>query len=284
MDIVDIDMANPRWILRIANNYFPAIREDNFTNLFKLSVNKVAQLLSNETKARKVRDFLMFLFHLKHYLPIRTACIFFHIENSRYEKIINTQIDLFCEKFKNDYFDLERRLINGPAEGFAETYTVVDSTEVLIEAYKRKSFSGKKNNFTLKYQVVVSCTSGEILHIFGPELGSIHDAQIYRNSCIGDFFEGLDEYCLGDKGYVGCLRVTHPHKRKRHALTRQKVPLTPQQQDYNRRLAHFRIVIENVNSSLKNWSILSTVYRGDLEKHSKIFTCCAILTNMSAEH
>jgi hypothetical protein len=157
-------------------------------------------------------------------LPIRTGCVLFDLENSRYEEIVNTQIEIFTKT----YLDFERRQETEPA-------------------------------------------------------GSVHDSQIFKNSRIGDILESGHEFCLGDKGYVGCKQIIHPKKRRRHPLTGRKIHLTAEEKEFNKHLSHYRIVIENVNSSLKNWSILSTVYR-DLERHHKLFTCCAILINMAAEH
>lgn len=74
---------------------------------------------------------------------------------------------------------------------------IVDSTEVLIHAWHEKSFSGKKNNFTLKYQVTIDILTGNTLHIAGPFLGSVHDATIWKESLLA---VEVRLACIGDVG------------------------------------------------------------------------------------
>lgn len=225
----------------------------------------------------------MMLFHLKHYLPVRTACVMFNLERSRYEQIVNLEIENFLETHQDRYFSIHSRRASNSIPEFPNTFMIVDSTEVLIQAFKKKSFSGKKNNFTLKYQILVGVLTGEILHVYGPELGSVHDSKIWKNSKIQEFLEQEDETVLGDKGYVGCSAVLHPHKKATHPLFNIRAPFTQAQIQHNHNISKYRILIENVNSWIKDWSILSTVYRGSLESHNHIFLSCCILTTMTSE-
>ncbi len=265
------------WVLSIAQCYFPAIRLENFANLFKISLHIVVCLTSNITRPKSVRNFLILIFHLKYYLPTRSACIFFFLEHARYKEIISNEVDIFFSAYLDDWISLENFEENFMHE-FPNTYTIVDTTEVTIQSYIPSSFSGKKHNFTLKYQLTVGSRTGEIVHIFGPIWGSQHDSTVWKDSGLGDFFFDMEEFCLGDRGYVGCLRVISPFKRKKNQQLNQN------EISFNQKLSHYRILIENINSSLKNWSILSSVYRGSLDIHYKIFACCAILTNMSSSH
>jgi hypothetical protein len=119
------------------------------------------------------------------------------LKSSRYDEITRTEIKLFYEDYVNRIFNLDNRRINNTLPEFPDTYLIVDSTEVLIEAYQKKSFSGKKKAFTVKYQLLVGAVTGEIMHLYGPELGSVHDAIIFRNSGIPQFLSQHGEYCLG---------------------------------------------------------------------------------------
>jgi len=271
-------------VLQIVRRYFPSIRQDNFQNLFKLSLLKVVCLTRNRSRPKKIRNFLMMLFHLKHYLPIRAACILFDIEKSRYDQIINMEIKDFVETHASNYFRIHTREEQNNLPEFPHTFMIVDSTEILIEAFHKQSFSGKKYNFTIKYQLLVGSLTGEIFHVHGPELGSVHDATIWRNSGVSDFLRNENETVLGDKGYCGCSGVIHPIKKKTHPLTKSKIPFTQAELERNHNISKYRILIENVNSWIKDWSILSTIYRGELDSHPQIFLTCCILTTMTSEH
>jgi hypothetical protein len=282
MDTISYEIRET-FVLAVAALYFRYITKDNFPNLFKLNLLKVVCLTKSKKKTRSVRNFLMMLFHLKHYLPIRTACILFNLERSRYEEIINSEIQSFLFTYQDDYFQLERRMFGNSTPEFPNSFMIVDSTEVLIQAFKKKSFSGKKNNFTLKYQILVGVLTGEILHVHGPEHGSVHDTTIWKNSNVPAFLAQENETVLGDKGYVGCSGVLHPHKKATHPIFNDRIPFNQAQIDHNHNISKYRILIENVNSWIKNWSILSTVYRGNLESHRDIFLTCCILTTMTSE-
>lgn len=270
-------------VLAVARLYFPYLTKDNFHNLFKLNLYKVVCITKGKKKPRHIRNFLMMLFHLKHYLPVRTACVMFNLERSRYEQIVNLEIESFLETYQSEYFSIHSRRKTNFIPEFPNTFMIVDSTEILIQAFKKKSFSGKKNNFTLKYQILVGVLTGEIFHVYGPELGSVHDATIWKNSNIQDFLLQQNETVLGDKGYIGCSRVIHPYKRALHPLFNTPIPLTLAQKEHNHNISKYRILIENVNSWIKNWAILSTIYRGSLDSHHQIFLSCCILTTMTSE-
>ncbi len=84
------------------------------------------------------------------------------------------------------------------AVDFPRTYVVVDTTELVIETNERKLFSGKKKNFTLKYQTVVGAVSGEILAIHGAEPGPKADSKIYVKSGFEEYLIEKNEFSLAD--------------------------------------------------------------------------------------
>jgi hypothetical protein len=179
--------------------------------------------------------------------------------------------------------DIENRKFENQkcSENFNDTYVVVDTTECSIESNLKTEFSGKKKQFTWKYQTIVGACSGEILGIHGPEEGPVADAKIYEKSGLRKFLEDEDEYCLADKGYVGCPRAIHPTKKKKSSISKENLPISREERIRNKKISHFRINIERTYSYLKDWNILSTVYRGSKEFHGKIFTTCCIFYNLS---
>lgn len=235
-------------VLKHSQHFFSSLTLENFHNLFKLNAHHVTFMLNNSgqqgSHRNQVRNILIFLFQLKHYLPVRAACILFFIEKTQFNQIFHEQIDLYFEKFKH-FIDIENRKHGNDkcALDFPDTFIVVDSTEVVIASQEKKKFSGKKKHFTLKYQTIVGAVTGEILGVHGPEDGPVGDAKIYVKSGLKDFLIEEDEHCLADKGYVGCERAIHPIRKKKSAFLNEKIPFSTQQIQFNKKVSHHRIKI-----------------------------------------
>ncbi|MEH2455586.1 IS5 family transposase [Nostoc sp.] len=153
---------------------------------------------------------------------------------------------------------------------------VVDVTESPIERPKKKQkqfYSGKKKRHTLKSQVVIDQSSGEILctaHGKGKE----HDFRIFKNSKLR---LRKDIECLGDKGYQGIQKL--------HAKSQipKKKPrggeLNREEKKSNQKLAKVRVVVEHINRKLKIFKILSDRYRNRRKRFSLRFNLIAGLYN-----
>lgn len=112
----------------------------------------------------------------------------------------------------------------------------------------------------------------------GPYLGRENDAKIWAQTDIVAFLEENGFYVLGDKGYVGCAHVYHM-KKKRKGQAR----LSDADKAFNKNISKFRVRVENHFADMKVWKILSHAYRGDLQKHRKIFLSCEILSLLSED-
>jgi hypothetical protein len=259
----------------------------NFHELFKLNIllsvhiaNKIVDSFS--TVELRIRNLLILLFTLKHYLPFRASCVIFGLQKTQFSDIFHQMVAIINNNF-NGYININNRILGNKecAKMFPKTYVVVDSTECHFESNNREEFSGKKGVHTLKYQLVVGAVTGEILALHGPETGPTADSKIYERSGLGQFLEDSGEFCLADKGYVGCRRAIHPAKKKKSHITQKVIPFSEEQRKKNKNISHFRIKVENTNSYIKDWSILSHEYRGNVENHAFVFNCCCILFNMS---
>ena len=110
---------------------------------------------------------------------------------------------------------------------------------------QRKYYWVKKKHHSLKMQVVINQESKQIicLHL---EPGHCHDFSLFKKSNV-HFHPSTDSW--QDSGYQG-IKDYHFN-----SWTPQKKPkngnLSLWEKDYNRALAQARIVIENVNRSLK---------------------------------
>jgi hypothetical protein len=285
-----MEELDEEFILKVSQKFFPFLTSQNFSELFKINIMLFKHIAIDimDSFSRYdlvVRNLLLFLFSLKHYLPFRASCIIFGLKKTQYSDIFYQMLQIFNKKYKH-YVDIDNRLLGNElcSREFPNTYIVVDSTECNIESNNNEEFSGKKGYHTLKYQLIVGAVTGEILGIHGPEPGPTADAKIYELSGLGQYLEDNGEHCLADKGYVGCRHAIHPLKKKRSAITLAIIPFTQEQMSRNKRISHFRIRIENTNSYIKDWSILSHEYRGSAETHTIVFTSCCYLFNMSNQY
>jgi hypothetical protein len=82
-----------------------------------------------------------------------------------------------------------------------------------------------------------------------------------------------------DKAYDGIradfpdLLLTLPYKARRNR------PLTEVEQQYNRELSSYRIVVEHTNAQLQKYQALAQVYRHDRNKRSRTVRVAAGLVN-----
>lgn len=264
-----------RFTLEVAKFFFPALSEDNFVDVFKLTLLQAANHLRSR-EIRLVRNFLMFVYWCKHYPTMKCLGALFGLKKTQTCDIIHRYLKIYSDSYAS-YVNVDS-LDFSPGFFLADVVGIVDSTEVKITAWARESYSGKKRDFTLKYQVVVDINStGENIlrpvNICGPFLGKEADATIWKQCsflqhCVDEGF-----YVLGDKGYVGCDRV-YAMKKKRKGQVR----LADDDKAYNKRIAQFRVRVENHFADVKKWKVVSHVYRGDVLNHHEIWFSCEFLT------
>lgn len=144
-------------------------------------------------------------------------------------------------------------------QGFGRPQVVLmDVTETPIERpkrHQRQFYSGKKKQHTFKSQIIVDQNTGQIICTFFGK-GRKHDFKLFKAS--GVHFHPETE-SLEDKGYQG---IQHLHAKTR--LPKKKPrggQLSAEDKAYNRELAKERIMIEQINRSLKIFKILSLRYR-----------------------
>lgn len=193
---------------------------------------------------------------------------------STVSRIVHEEVERIASML-TDSINIDNFWLESSPKEFPLCYGIIDSTELQIQVWQEHAFSGKKMLFTLKYQAVVGIETGKLLDLFGPVVGSTHDLEVYYKSTFSTWLKSNKVQILGDKGYIGCDNVVTPYKRKN-----KKQPLPKEQQQYNLKLAQYRIKVENHFSHLKNWKILSNVYRGDLTTHSQIVACCELLLTL----
>ena len=162
---------------------------------------------------------------------------------------------------------------------FPEVAAIVDATEQPTQRPKdaeaqKDHYSGKKRRHTLKTQVVVA-PDGEIMGHSATVPGAKHDKKLYDESGVNERLND-DEAMMGDSGFQGIQkdhRAVLPDKKPKGGA------LTDAQKARNRRLSHYRIVVENTICQLKTFRVLAHVYRHARESHSDVFAIVAVLVN-----
>jgi hypothetical protein len=150
----------------------------------------------------------------------------------------------------------------------------VDCTDCKV-SQKGRIFASHKFAFKpgLRYEVAVGILTGEMKWINGPfPCGKYPDVNIFRASlltCLDDF-----ERVEADDGYIG------------ESPFRAKVPKAvlsrPSEADAFQKRVQGRH--ETINSRLKAYTILQSVYRHDITQHGYVFRAVAVLVQLSIKN
>src|SRR5689334_2669617 len=90
-------------VVDVARVYFPFVTEENFSDLFRLSVVTFCLVCNSDRKM--IRNLLILLFQLKHYLPIRATCILFNMSKSRLDQIFKSTLRWIVDNYGNRLMD-----------------------------------------------------------------------------------------------------------------------------------------------------------------------------------
>lgn len=173
---------------------------------------------------------------------------------------------------------------------FSDLVCVVDGTEVRVSRpvdweKQKPMWSGKKHQHSVNI-LFITALDGTILYHSGYHIGTNDQGQWneleLRNSFVGKSF-GI----AGDGGFYFNRKQDQVQiiGYKPHKVT-HGVPLTDEQQKYNKHLSQMRVIVENTFARWKQWKILQSVFRHlrgsrhqlDL---NHIITVVAALTNRS---
>lgn len=163
---------------------------------------------------------------------------------------------------------------------------LLDATEQKIprpkNKKKRKSHhSGKKQAFTLMTQVLASKDS-LMLHVSSPMAGRRHDVTLFKKSAVPKWLGKHQDkiQCRADGGYQGMdkqypeIQILTPVKRQRN-----KTELTKQEIRSNKRHSSKRIPVEHSFAGVKQFQLLSQVYRGKEKDYKRYFVAIASVRN-----
>ncbi|MCD0484998.1 transposase [Streptacidiphilus sp. ASG 303] len=149
------------------------------------------------------------------------------------------------------------------------TVVLVDGT--LTPSWEWKNAPGMhsgKHRMTGHNVQIAADIHGWLLAVGHPAPGARHDSTAYTDSGLAHAIRA--GRCVADLGYLGtdCLI---PHRKPRHR------PLTDVERAANRRHARLRSPVERAVAHLKTWKILSTPYRGPLERFPTVLAAVSAL-------
>lgn len=134
--------------------------------------------------------------------------------------------------------------------------------------FDRKWFSHKFKGPGLRYEIGLCIQTGWIVWVNGPyPCGSHPDLKIARDWIFLEL--GNDEMVLADGGY---------NDGRNHAETPTGLNNADQKMKKEARARH-----ETVNGRIKNFRILSNVYRNKIENHQTVFMTICVITQISIQ-
>lgn len=135
---------------------------------------------------------------------------------------------------------------------------IVDGTDVQVRKHRpaiKTHYSGKKKRHCLNIQVVATL-AGRTVYIGEPVPGRMHDRAAFTQTGVEQLL--ADSPYLADLGYQGTSGMI-PYKKGNRPGTGE---LIEHDQKFNKGLSRHRAAVERGNAHLKNWKILSEIYRG----------------------
>lgn len=202
--------------------------------------------------------------------------------------IIDTRSRLFplVERCLRDFVQVPTsypRFVGGP---LARSCAILDTTPTPIPKptlrEDRKlyfNFKKKPTPFALKTQIVLGFDL-KIWSVSDTYPHSVHDLNVLRRSEIYPLLSDKKKG-LGDAAYQGDPTMIAPFKKPRGGELKRSQKL------FNKQLSHVRVAVENVFKRVKDWKVISDVYRGNyhnLDEFNCIFKLVCSLVNITFQN
>jgi hypothetical protein len=134
--------------------------------------------------------------------------------------------------------------------------------------FRSHKYAGKS---ALHYELGVDILMGNLVWIQGPyPTGAWPDIKIFT-SCLAHFLEPYNRV-KANNGYRGHADKVKCPKNSVNPVKNLKMQ------------GCVRAHHETLNRRLKNWGILSQVFRHDIRCHGDVFWACAVITQLTIEH
>lgn len=168
------------------------------------------------------------------------------------------------------------------AEPLKGTFLIIDSTPTPIPKPKLQTdrklyynFKKRPSAFAMKTQVAVGLDL-TIWDVSATYPHSVHDLQVLHGSIVPSLLTE-EKKALGDSAYQGEPNFVVPFKKPRGRELKRSQKL------FNKQLSHVRVAVENVFKRVKDFHIVSDIYREDyhnLGNFNIIFKLVCALVNI----
>ncbi|KAM9977171.1 hypothetical protein ACTFIR_011029 [Dictyostelium discoideum] len=143
-------------------------------------------------------------------------------------------------------------------------------------------FSGKKGYFSIN-KLVYCLPNSKIIHMAESRPGARSDqGLIHEDSGFFNNFNGINEYIMGDKGFLGSDKVYNKFIIPEFDKPHKSIDLDVKES--MKRFKSIRIIIENVFAHIKKWNITTHTFRHKIqnicESHHKIWCSIGFLVNI----
>jgi hypothetical protein len=149
----------------------------------------------------------------------------------------------------------------------------VDGTDYEINEpspFSSRWFSHKFKGPGLRYEVGISINGGDIVHTNGPfPCGAWPDITIFRSGLMLKLMP--NEFVEADNGYRG-------------QYDKIRTPVDYRNDEEKKQKARARARHETVNKRFKQFGILGSTFRHNLDKHQMVFRAVVVLTQLSIEN
>ncbi|XP_071652546.1 putative nuclease HARBI1 [Temnothorax longispinosus] len=165
--------------------------------------------------------------------------------------------------------------------GFPNDIDAIDGTHIKIRAplVDSASYINRKGFPSLNLQIV--CDSrGLFTHCYGGQVGSIHDARVFRNSPVARFLEMPDIYFPNDSHIIGdAAYAIHPHLL---VPFRDNGLLSNRPKNFNYCLSSTRMAVERAIGQLKIRFriLLDCLPLTGVKKIPEFIIACCVLHNI----
>jgi len=168
---------------------------------------------------------------------------------------------------------------SGPLKGVT---FIVDTTSTPIPKPESKSdcklyynYKKRPTKFGMKSQIAVGLDL-KIWNVSKTKPNSVHDTKVFQGSDMAAYISGKRKP-LGDSAYQGQPHFIVPIKQQKGKKLNKKEKL------FNKQVSHVRIIVENVFKRIKDYRIISDIYRGNyhnLDEFNSMFKVVCSLVNL----
>jgi len=238
-------------------------------------------------------QFLLVIVWLRRYPIHEVLGFFFGVSDSTVSRLIDRLVPILEAAGRDtmrmpDPGKAQRKQLDALLQATPDLAVVIDSFEQRVQRPRKRRaadalYSGKKKQHTLKSQVTVDETTGQIVDISESVPGPTGDFKLLeRSGVLNRLPPGVG--ALGDLAYVGIDKL-HPHglgaapRRKPRSQPRPKADV-----DYNRAFSRRRIVVEHSIGRLRHYQALTQMDRHHRRRHTLRVRAVAGLVNRRLGH